>query len=76
MTKDNEKEEDIREEVEVPNIEGLTIKEAEKVLSSKYKGTNVLKEIEELDKENIIVKNQVPNAGIMVNKGSKIDITY
>ena len=64
------------EKVQTPDIIGKTLEEAEKIIKEKGLKLILEDEIEELDKENIIVKNQVPNAGIMVNKGSKIDITY
>ena len=70
MTKDNEKEEDIREEVEVPNIEGLTIKEAEKVLKESGLGIDLTDE--ELEDKEIIVNEQLPKSGIKVYKDTKI----
>jgi len=75
LQKDNETEEDIIEEVEVPEIRQMNLKEA----------TNALKEIgleiqtnieitEEMNKEEIIIKEQLPKPGIKVKKGSKISV--
>ena len=58
LTKDNEKEEDIKKQVEVPNIEGLTIKEATKLLKSLNLDLQIENEVQDLDKENTIVKAQ------------------
>ncbi len=64
------------EKVQTPDIIGKTLEEAEKIMKEKGLKLILENETEELDKENIIITNQVPNAGIIVNKGSKIDITY
>ncbi len=58
MTK--KKEEDIRKQVEVPNVEGLTIKEATKILKDLNLNIQIENEPENLDKENTIVREQVP----------------
>ncbi len=66
------KEEENIEEVTVPNIVGLSIREAK----------NILKEIglELIYEENIgeetIIKEQSPIEGIKINKGNKIIIKY
>lgn len=62
------------EEVEVPNIIGMNIKEGIKKL--KEDGLEINIENEELDKENTIIMDQVPKAGIKVNKGNKVYIKY
>ena len=68
------------QEVNVPNITGLSIKEAEKILKEKDLELNIEGITEEndeaLDKENTIIKEQIPNAGIKINKGNKIFINY
>ena len=59
------------EEVQTPDVLGKTLKETEEIL--KENGLEAVYEVEgELDKENIIIKEQTPKAGIKVNKGSKI----
>ncbi|MBO5413077.1 MAG: PASTA domain-containing protein [Clostridia bacterium] len=75
VVKDNETEEDKVLDVEVPNVEGLSISEAEKVL----KDTGLLMNIEEtegLDKKNTIVKSQTPSSGIVVKSGSNVYLEY
>ena len=74
LKKDNEKEEDVKKQVEVPNIEGLSIKEATKVLKDLNLGIQIENEPENLDKENTIVKEQVPKKGIKVYEGTKVII--
>lgn len=74
LTKDNEKEEDIKKQVEVPNIEGLTIKEAIQVLKDSNLDYQIENETENLDKESIIVNEQVPKKQIKVYEGTKVII--
>lgn len=72
----NQDEIEVIEEVNVPNITGLSIKEAEKIL--KDVGLELCIEgiteenKETLDKENTIIKEQIPTEGIKINKGNKI----
>ena len=74
LNKDNEKEEDVRKQVEVPNIEGLTIKEATKILKDSSLSIQIENEPENLDKENTIIKEQVPKKGIKIYEGTKVII--
>ena len=60
------------EQVQVPNIEGLSIKEAESAINDVGLELNVEDNSEELDKENAVVTEQTPKEGITVNKGSKV----
>ena len=62
------------EQIQMPDVLGKTIEEAEKIL--KENGLEVVLENadETIDKKNVYVKEQMPNAGITVNKGSKIYI--
>ena len=64
------------EQVQVPNVEGLSIKETEKIVKELGLELNTENDSEELDKENTIVKEQTPKEGITVNKGSKVYIKY
>ena len=72
----NQDEVEIIEEVSVPHITGLSIKEAEKIL--KETGLELSMEgiteedLETIDKENTIIKEQTPTEGIKLNKGNKI----
>ena len=72
----NEEEIEIKEEVEVPNIVGMSIKEAEKILKENKLEISIENEVEEIDKENTIIKEQTPNAGIKINSENKVYIKY
>lgn len=74
VVKDGETEEEKVKLVEVPNLEGLSIKDASKILQESELEISI--EGEEIDKENTIVKKQTPNAKIMVNRGSKVYLEY
>lgn len=61
LTKDNEKEEDVIEEVEVPEIRNLNLKEAKKTLKDIGLDVNLNREIGKEEKlEEIIIKEQLP----------------
>ena len=62
--------------VEVPNIEGISIKEAEKIIKEYGLEISIENNIEDLDKENTIIVEQTPKEGINVNKNSKLYIKY
>ena len=64
------------EQVEVPNVEGLSVKAAEKMLGELGLEISVENDSEELDKENIVISEQSPREGIRVNKGSKVYTKY
>ena len=79
----NQEKVEIKEEVSVPNITGLSIKEAEKTvkeLGLEISFENIVNNAEEnkerLDKENTIIKEQIPTEGIKINKGNKIFVKY
>ena len=61
------------EQIVVPDITGITIKEAEKNL--KEVGLEIRLE-DGVDKENTIISGQIPSAGIKVNKGSRVIIQF
>lgn len=61
------------EQVDVPNITGLSIKEAEKV--TEELGLEIIFE-GEVDKENTIITEQIPKEGVKINKDSKIIVKY
>lgn len=69
--KDGELEE-MKKEVEVPNIEGKTLKEAEKILKENNLKLVISNEQEEIDKENTIIKEQTPKASIKVKEESNV----
>lgn len=70
----NQEEVEQIEQVQVPDITGKTINEAEKILKENNLEISIENNTEEIDKENTIVKEQTPKAGITVNSGSKIYI--
>ncbi len=75
LQKDNEKEEDKIEQVVVPEVRETNLKEATKIL--KEVGLEIETNIEiteEINKEETIIKEQIPKPGIKVNKGSKIRV--
>ena len=64
------------EEVQIPNIEGMSIKEAEKIVKKLGLELSIENQPEELDKENTIIIEQTPKESITVNKGNKVYIKY
>ena len=74
VQQDNLLEEDIKKEVEVPNITGLTISEAKKELEKV--GLNISYEKSEEDVSEKIVTKQVPIGGIETYEGTNVIIEY
>lgn len=71
----NVSEEDILKDIKVPNIEGKTIKEAEKILKESNLSIEIINKEEKndkIDKENTIIKGQIPKEGIIIKEKSKI----
>lgn len=68
----NEEEIEISEEMEAPDLLGRTLAEAQKIAKENEIELVIEDETEELDKQNVIVKEQIPKAGIRIKKGSKI----
>ena len=64
------------ETISTPDLIGKSIKEAEKILKENELEINIQNNSEDLDKENNFVKEQTPNAGILVKKKSKVYISY
>ena len=75
LQKDNEKEEEIKKQIEVPDIEGLTIEEAEKILKEVNLELQIKNEPEEYNKKETIVKEQLPKKGITIYEGTKVIVT-
>ena len=63
-------------EIEVPNIEGKNLKEAESMLKENNLNLIINNEQEGIDKETTIVKSQTPKAGIKVKEGSNVYIDW
>ncbi len=72
MTKDNEKEEEKKKQVEVPNVENMTVAEAVKALKQLNLDLQIQEEPENLDKTKAIITKQLPKQGINVYEGTKI----
>ena len=66
--------EEIVNQVEVPDITGKSIRETEEILKQSNLKIRITNETEELDKENTYIKNQIPQAGIVVNEESEITV--
>lgn len=72
----NSEEVEILEEIQAPDLLGKTLEEAEQIAKENEIELVIENEAEELDKQTTIVKEQVPKAGITIQKGSKIYIEY
>lgn len=76
VSQGNQEEVEQLEQVQTPDVVGKTIKEAESILRENGLNIEIENESEELDKDNTLVKEQTPKAGITINKESKISIKY
>ena len=74
MQKDNVSEDDIKEEIEVPNVIGLTVSEANKILEET--GLEMTYEETEEDVSDKTVTSQVPANGIKIYEGTKVVVGY
>ena len=72
VIKDNETEEQVKNDVQVPNIEGKSIKESESILKENNLKLVINNEQEGIDKENTIIKEQTPKAGVKVKEEANI----
>ena len=70
VTQGNPDQVEVKEEVEMPNLKGKTIKEAEEILKENEIEIKIENETEDMNKDEIIVKSQIPEPGIKVYKGS------
>lgn len=75
VVKDGEQDEQASE-IEVPNIEGKTLKEAQSILKESNLNLIINNEQEGIDKETTIVKEQTPKTGIKVKEGSSVYIDW
>ena len=74
VQKDNVSEDDVKEEVEVPNVIGLTVSEAKKALEEA--GLEISYEETEEDVSDRTVTSQVPANGIKIYEGTKVVVGY
>ena len=70
IQKDNLKEENIKKEVEVPNLIGMTVKDAKKLLEELKLGL----EYEETDEDisNKVITSQIPVEGVKIYEGTNV----
>lgn len=71
ITQGNQEEIETKENVVVPDIVGRTFKDAEKILKEKKLEIDI-NSPEEINKEEYIIKSQLPEAGITVSEGNKV----
>lgn len=76
VSQGNQEELEVIEEIETPDLLGKTIEEAQKIGKENEIELVIENEGEELDEQNMVVKEQIPNAGIRIKKGSRIYIKY
>lgn len=69
-------EEDIINQITIPDIQGKTIKEAGEIVKELGLELIINNEVEGMNKQEIIVNKQIPPPGICVNEGTKIYIDY
>ena len=72
----NAEEVEIIEEISTPDLVGKTMDEASKLAKEAGVELIIEEETEELDKQNMMVKEQVPRAGIIIKKESKVYVKY
>lgn len=75
VVKDGEQEEQVTE-VEVPSIEGNNLKEAASILKENNLQLVINNEQEGMDKENTVVKEQTPKAGIKIKQGTNVYVDW
>lgn len=71
---EEEKEENIKNKVSVPDVRGLTIEDATKVLEDSKLEANIDNDVD--IKEGTIIKDMFPKPGVNVNEGSLISIYF
>ena len=71
---EEEKKENVKNKVEVPDVRGLTIEEATKVLQEAKLEANVDNDIE--IKEGTVITDMFPKPGISVNEESLISLYF
>ena len=72
VSQGNQDEIEVIEQVTTPDVIGKTIAEAEKIMKENGLELSIQNEEENLDKDNTVIKSQVPSAGIVINKGNKV----
>ncbi len=72
VSQGNQDEVEQLEQVQIPNLEGLKIIEAEKIVKELGLELDIENNSEELNKEDTTIIEQTPKEGVTVNKGSKV----
>lgn len=70
---DKEEETEIKQAVTVPEIRNITVKEAIEKLKQVDLDYNINTEAE-INKEEVMVKEQLPKPGLSINSGTKVEI--
>ena len=76
LKEDNEETKEEVNSVVVPDITYKTLKEAEDILKENDLKIMYEGEIDNKDKENIIIKEQIPSGGITINSDSNIRVSF
>ena len=66
----SKEQQEVQEIVEMPNVTGITYKEAKQILEEQGLETNV----NETLTDEVIITNQLPKAGIQITKGTKVKL--
>ena len=72
VSQGNQEEVEVINQVTVPELEGKTVKEAKQIAKESNINLVIENEPEELDEGNVIIKEQTPKAGIVINEGTNV----
>lgn len=73
ISKDSQEKQEIKESIVVPEIRNLTVKDAIEKLNDVELGYNI-NYGGEINKDEVIVKEQLPKPGLSINSGTKVEI--
>lgn len=72
VSQGNQDEVEIINQVVVPELEGKTVKEAKQIAKENNINLVIESGTEKLDEENVLIKEQTPKAGIVINEGTNV----
>ena len=75
VSQGNQEEIEVVNQIKVPELTGINIKEAKQLAKENNINLVIENEPEELDEENTIIKEQTPKAGITINEGTNVYCT-
>ena len=75
VSQENQEEIEVVNQIKVPELTGINIKEAKQLAKENNINLVIENEPEELDEENTIIKEQTPKAGITINEGTNVYCT-